>query len=53
MSTTYNPFKIALTDGQKKKTSKSLCKKDACWSESQTKLGVVTNFFSMKLKSSD
>ena len=34
MSTTYHPYKIALTDGQKKKLKKTLCFEDSCYSES-------------------
>ena len=54
MSTTYHPFKIVLTDGQKKKLQKAyVTKTPVNLKLNQTKLGVVTNFFSLILKSRD
>ena len=51
MSTTYHPYEIALTDGQKKKLQKAYVSKTAV--TLRVKLGAVTNSFSLLLKSRD
>ena len=55
MSTTYHPYKIALTDGQKKKLQKAYAKKMPVnlKVKPEKKLDAVTDSFSLTLKSRD
>ena len=54
MSTTYLPYKIALTDGQKKKLQKAYVSKTAVTLRVKpNQIGAVMNFFSLLLKSRD
>ena len=52
MATTYHPYKIALTDGQKKKLQKAYVSKTAvALRVKPNKLDAATNSFSLLLKS--
>ena len=54
MSTTYHPYKIALTDGQKNKLQKAYVSKTAVTLRVKPgQIGPVTNYFSLLLKSRD